>query len=239
VPDSYVPPSHPFYNPKVKQYAYDPQAASALLETIGWKDHDGNPATPRLAQGVASIQDGTPFEFAFLTTDDQEKQNVAQIIQESLAQCGVGVRVESRPWEELFAPGPVGPVFSRNFSMAQFGWATALEPPCFLYATWEIPGPYPEFPKGWGGANASGFSQVGFDQACQQALFSLADMPEHRSAHDQAQEIFADELPAIPLYLRTRIVVTRPDMCAIVVDPSADSVLWNVESFNYGETCPQ
>jgi len=237
VPDSYVPSSHPLYNPDVKRYTFDPQAAGKLLDAAGWLDSDGNPSTPRVSKGVAGLADGTPLAFTFLTTNEEEKQSAAQLLKDSLAQCGIQVDVKSQPWEELFAPGPNGPVFGRIFAMTQFGWASSVEPPCFLYTTQEIPGPYPDYPKGWGGSNASGYSNPDFDKACRQALATLPDTPEHKAAHFQAQSIFAEDLPAIPLYLRLKLVAMRPDMCGVTLDPSADSALWNLEKFNYGEGC--
>jgi peptide/nickel transport system substrate-binding protein len=237
VPDSYVSPMHPLFNLQVKKYPFDPKAAAALLDSIGWLDSDGNPGTPRIAQGVSGVADGTPFEFTFLTTTEEEKQRTAQILVTSLAQCGIKVQVSSLPWEELFTPGPDGPIFGRKFAMAQFSWMSALQPPCYLYTSQEIPGPYPEFSKGWGGANASGYSNPNFDYTCQQALSTLPEMPEHQAAHFQAQAIYAEDLPAIPLYLRLKLVVMRPDMCGVLMDPSADSSLWNLEIFNYGDGC--
>ena len=141
------------------------------------------------------------------------------------------------PWDTLFAPGPEGPVFGRNFSATQFGWVTSLEPPCFLYTSSEIPGPYPQYPKGWGGANASGYHNPDFDQVCGAALSSLPDFPAHQAAHFQAQAIFTEDLPAIPLYLRAKTAAMRADMCGVVLDPSADNGLWNIENFDYGEGC--
>ena len=239
VPDTYVPRTHPLFNPDARHYAYDPQAASGLLQSVGWLDGDNDPTTPRVAQGVVGVPAGTLLEFEYLTTDEDEKQRAAQIVQDSLAQCGVRVSITTRNWEEMLAPGPEGPVFGRNFSMAQFSWITALEPPCFLFMSGESPGPYPDFPSGWGGANASGFSNPDFDRACQQALISLPGSPQYLQAHNQAQAIFAEELPAIPLYLRLKLVVMRPDMCKVILDPSAESGLWNLEEFDYGEKCSE
>jgi peptide/nickel transport system substrate-binding protein len=237
VADSYVSAAHPLFNPDIRQYTYDPKIAGALFDAAGWLDADANPATPRLSQGLAGIPDGTPFEFTFLTTDEAEKQQAAKILQESLAACGVKINIAATPAATLFAAGPEGPIFGRNFVMAQFGWTSALEPPCFLYTTQEIPGPYPQFPKGWGGANASGYSNPEFDRLCQQALNSLPDMPEHKAAHFQAQALFAEELPALPLYLRSKMVAMRQDMCTVQTDSSSDTALWNLENFDYGEGC--
>lgn len=236
--DSYVSPEHPLYNAQARQYRFDPQAGAALLDSLGWLDLDSDPATPRLAQGVSGVPDGTPFQFSLLTTDETEKQRAAQIIVESLAQCGLAVEISSQPWEVLYASGPEGQVFGRNFSLVQFGWTSSISPPCSLYTTQEIPGPYPQHPKGWGGANASGYSNPDYDRLCQQALSVLPDLPEHAAAHQGAQAIFAEDLPALPLYLRLRLVAMRPDMCGVVLDPSADSSLWNLENFDYGESCP-
>lgn len=237
VPNSYVPSAHPLFYPNVKRYEFDPQAASALFDSVGWLDHDADPVTARLSQGVPGVPDGTPLAFAFLTTDEDEKRQAARIVKESLAECGVQVEVSTLSWETLFAPGPEGPVFGRNFAMAQFGWISALEPPCFLYTSQEIPGPYPQFPKGWGGANASGYINPEYDRVCRLAISTLPDAPEHQAAHHQAQAIFAEDLPAIPLYARLKLVAMRSDMCGVVMDPSTQSSLVNLENFDYGESC--
>lgn len=237
VPDSYIPAAHPLYNPDARKVTFDPAAGAALLDSLGWKDADGDPATPRAAQGVAGVPDGTALEFPFLTTDEDEKQRAAAILQESLAGCGVKVNISAQPVESLFAPGPEGALFGRNFSLAQFGWVSSLEPACYLYTTPEIPGPYPDYPRGWGGANPSGYSSPDFDRACQQALFTLPEMPEHRTAHFLAQSIFAEDLPVIPLYQRLKLVAARLDFCGIAIDSSTESALWNLESLDYGEGC--
>lgn len=236
--DSYVPAAHPLVNPEVRRYSFDPATGTALLEQVGWKDLDGSPATPRIAQGVAGVVDGTAFEVGLHTTDDPEKTQAAAILQESLAQCGIKVVVSAAPQATVFAPGPEGPVFGRSFQLAQFGWVSSVEPACFLYTTSEIPGPYPEHPKGWGGANITGYSSPEFDRACRQALASLPEAVEHRTAHFQAQLIFTEELPSIPLYSRNKIVAARPDFCGVDPVVPGDSALWNIETFKYGETCP-
>ena len=237
-PATYVAPGHPLANPQVRQYGYDPQAAAALLDAAGWLDADADPATPRAALGVTGVTDGTPLEFSLLTTNEDEKQRAAQMIVDGLAQCGMKVTVNAYGWDVLFGPGPDGPVFGRNFFLAQFGWLASLEPACSLYTTGEIPGPYPSYPKGWGGANASGYSNPAYDLACQQALSSLPGSPEHQAAHFQAQSIFAEDLPVLPLYLRSRLVAMRPGLCNVILDPSAESALWNLEKFSLGQACP-
>lgn len=237
IPDSYIPQDHPLYSNEVEAYTYDPQAAAALLESVGWVDEDGAVDTPRVARGVPGIVDGTPFRPQLIIANDAEKQALADLIANSLAGCGIELDVRIGNWEELFAPGPDGPVFGRRFDLAQFGWISSVEPPCFLYTSTEIPGPYPEYPKGWGGANASGYNNPEFDRACWLARQTLPGMPEFLQANARAQILFAQDLPALPLYWRQKMVAMRPDFCGVQVDSSVDSALWNLELFDYGEEC--
>jgi ABC-type oligopeptide transport system substrate-binding subunit len=106
-----------------------------------------------------------------------------------------------------------------------------------LYLTSEITGPYPEFPKGWGGMNASGYTNPQFDAACENALFSLSDAPQHRPEHLQAQEIFSADLPALPLYLHYNVSIARTDLCNYTSASAVDTPLWFLELLDYGSGC--
>jgi peptide/nickel transport system substrate-binding protein len=235
--DSDVPPDHPLYNPDIVQYRFDPQKAADLLAAAGWLDEDNNPATPRISSGVAGIPDGTPFEFTYLASNDTQEQKTAQLVAASLAQCGLKADISTKTWDELLAAGPDGPIFGRNFDMAQFAWTTSLTPACDLYLSNEVPGPYPEFPKGWGGANGGGYSNAQFDAACTMALTSLSGTDTHKKAVQEAQAIFSEDLPALPLYSREQFIASRPDLCGLSLDSPVSNGFWNLESLDYGTTC--
>ncbi len=237
VAELYVPSSHPLYNQDTKHYPFEPQSGGDLLTAAGWLDTDHNPATPRIAQGVSGIPDGTPFTIQYLTADDQEHQAAARLIQADLAKCGIQANIAAQPVGQYLAPGPDGPVFGRQFDLAQFAWMTALEPPCYLYLSTEIPGPYPDHPKSWGGVNASGYSNVAYDQACLDAIYSLPDMPQHAQKHAEAQAIFAEDLPALPLYWHYRVVVGRPDLCGISQQEVTGNIFSDLELIDYGSGC--
>lgn len=238
VADAYIPADHPLYNPDTKHYSFEPQAAADQLAAAGWLDQDNEPSTPRIANGVQGIADGTSFAVQYLTLDDAEHQAAAQLIQADLKQCGVQVNISLQPAQKLLASGPDGPVFGRQFDIAQFAWVTAEEPPCSLYLSGETPGPYPEYPKGWGGVNASGYSNPAYDQACLEAIYSLPDNPQHKQFYAETQALFAEDLPALPLYWHYHVVVGRPDLCGIPQQSAVESVFSSLELFNYGESCP-
>lgn len=235
---SYIPAEHPLYTAEIAQYAYDPQAAGERLQAAGWLDLDVNPATPRTALGVPGVPDGTPFVVDYLVSPDSLSQAAAQQIRAWLADCGIQADLVVQDPQATLAAGAEGAVFGRQFDLAQFAWLTAWEPPCNLYVTNEIPGAYPEYPLGWGGMNAAGYSSTAYDQACANALHSLADQPIHSEAHALAQQLFAEELPALPLYWHTNLLATRSDLCGFDAAPLAEDWLSGLEQVNYGDDCP-
>ena len=247
--DTYLPPNHPLFNPEVRHYDFNPQAGSALLEEIGWVDDDNDPITPRVAQGITNVADGTPLSFAYETTDSPVRRQITAIIQQSLAQCGIEAVIQTYPASVWFESGPEGILGGRRFDLAEFAWETGVEPPCDLYLSTLIPGEdgasmisiltgeEVEFTSGWFGQNLPGFVNPEYDAVCNTAIQSLPGQPAYEAAHMEAQRIFADQIPMVPLFLRTKLSATRPDMCNFIMDPTAASEFWNIEEFDYGEGC--
>ncbi|MFU8771264.1 MAG: ABC transporter substrate-binding protein [Anaerolineales bacterium] len=244
VADSYIPPAHPLFNPDIVRYGYNPQAGMALLEEVGWVDHDDNPETPRVARGVPNVINGTQLSLNYFTSSANQRQQAAVILVESLEECGVQIDLHVLPASEVYAEGPEGPVFGRQFDLAQLAWMTGHQPLCNLFTSDEVMGPPQEtwkpagsgremeFLYGWGGQNLTGFSDVEYDAACYSALGTLPGQDGYLDAHYRVQEIFASQLPAIPLYLHTRMVLTRADLDGFILDATAASELWNIEEFD-------
>ena len=57
-PLSFVPSDHPLFDGSLPSYSFDPATGIQLLEDVGWKDLDGNPATPRQAVAVKNVAAG-------------------------------------------------------------------------------------------------------------------------------------------------------------------------------------
>jgi peptide/nickel transport system substrate-binding protein len=234
VPNSYLPSEHPLYNPNLSTYSFDVVAAGQLLDQAGWKDVDHDPATPRQAWGVPGIPSGTPFEVNYITTNAVQRQQVSTILTASLAQCGIKVNVQYLDANALYAPGPDGDLFGRIFDLAEFAMgSTGIETPCDWYTSSEVP----NAANSWVGTNVSGFSNPAFDLACLTSQQSLPDDPAHTAAYAQAQSIFANDLPVIPLYWRVKIAARHADLCHFSLDPTAASNLWNIEAFESGAGC--
>jgi peptide/nickel transport system substrate-binding protein len=227
VPDSYLPPEHPLYaGERLVHWDFDPEAGRMLLEGVGWLDEDEDGV--REASGVAAVRAGTRFEFTLLTSaDSPASQQAARIVKAHLADCGIHVNLEVRPSWEFFADGPEGPLFGRRFDMAETAWWFGVTPLCGHYLSSEIPDE-----TRWYGDNANGYSNPHYDEVCQAALQALPNSPEYEEYHRQAQVIFSEELPAIPLFMRLRIAVARPGVLNLALDSTAPSELWNIETLD-------
>jgi peptide/nickel transport system substrate-binding protein len=233
VPDTYLPPMHPLYPADDLTYwDYDPAAARALLEEVGWLDEDEDGV--REARGVEGITNGTPFEVTFLlplSDRDAISQQVAPIIKTNLADCGIRVTIEPIQEWVFEADGPEGPFFGRQFDLAETTREFDVVPACENYLSSEIPD------KGqWYGSNAGGYDNPEYDMACEAARQALPGTREYETLYKDVQIIFSEELPAIPLFMRLRIAISRPRVAGFEVDATAPSELWNIEMLDVGDT---
>jgi peptide/nickel transport system substrate-binding protein len=234
VPDGYLPSSHPLYAGDLAKYAFDPAAGAKLLDEVGWKDTDNNPDTPRVAVGVKNVPDGTALTVTYLTTQAKLRQEVAQAAADSLKKCGIQATVKLDDPGALFGPGPDGPVFGRKFDLVQFSWEASPRPNCLLYASSQIP----NAANHWIGANITGYGSPEFDAACTTAYAARPGDANYAAANHKAQEIFARDLPVIPLYANLKIAISRADLCGLEMDVTSRSILWNIEGLDYGKNCP-
>ncbi|MDY7077230.1 MAG: peptide ABC transporter substrate-binding protein [Chloroflexota bacterium] len=225
---SYVASDHPLYaDSQLSRWNYSLVDGISLLEEVGWRDEDGDGV--REAQGVPGIANHTPFSITLLTTSDYPaRERTAHILSENLAACGIGLAVKYVPAEEFFSDGPDGLVFGRQFDLALFSWLNGLDAPCGLYLSTEIPAPE----NWWAASNNPGYASDDYDAACQSALDALPGTEDYTRFHFEAQRIFSYDLPVLPLYFVPKLVVTRPGVSGVIMDPSGYLELWNVEAFD-------
>ncbi|NLN70474.1 MAG: hypothetical protein GX142_06805 [Chloroflexi bacterium] len=181
--------------------SYDPVAGVALLEQTGWHDHDGDPSTPRQAQDALGVFNLTPLTLTLLAGPTPFHQDLAAGIAALLTACGVGVTVETLPIEELYAPGPEGPLFGRGFDLALIAWQPSPAPGCALYTSPVVP----HAANSWIGTNIAGFSDPDYDAACITAL--LAPPAEAAARQAAADDAYLEHLPALPLVQPVQVEV--------------------------------
>lgn len=230
-PDSYLPPGDPRYpEDELTRWSYDPAGGRALLDASGWRDLDGDGV--REAQDVEDVSDGErfaegePFAVTLLASaDDPASQETARILRAQLADCGVRVTIDERRRWEIFADGPEGPLFGRQFDAAAVTWWFDEEAPCQRYLSSEVPQE-----GGWGAPNITGYRNASYDDACLSAWRALPGTPAHESHHRAAQIVFSEDVPALPLFMPLRIALARPSVKNFRMDATAESELWDLES---------
>ncbi|MEA3341945.1 MAG: ABC transporter substrate-binding protein [Chloroflexota bacterium] len=222
----YLPPGHPLYaGDALTAWEHDPPAGQSLLANAGWYDEDGD--SVREAHNIPGIADGTPFQVSYHTTDDPLRVQTAHLVRENLAECGIRVSVETMPPETLFAPGPEGALFGRRFDLTQFSWRIVPDPLCDLFLSSQIPDA-----GRWDRPNVAGFLDDEYDTACLAALAAFPGSAEYAAAHAEAQRIFSERLPALPLFQRQKITLARAVVVGLSPDSTQPSELWNIEQLD-------
>ncbi len=222
----YLPPEHGLYaGSTLTTWGYDPTAGQTLLATAGWYDEDGDGV--REAHNIPNIADGTLFQITYQTTDDGLRVQTAQLVQTYLNVCGIQVVVEVTRPETLFAPGPEGALFGRRFDLAQFSWRATSDPLCDLFLSNQMPDT-----GRWSGPNVAGFLDDEYDTACLSALQALPGSEGYVAGHAEAQRIFSERLPVLPLFQWPKVVLASTSVIGLTPDPTQTSELWNIEQLD-------
>jgi peptide/nickel transport system substrate-binding protein len=167
------------YEEDMPQYAYDPEAAVALLEQAGWKDEDGD--------GVRE-KDDLRLEFTLLTNDDETR---IQIINELTRQWAeVGIRAVPQ------AAGVAGVVrdflVPRNYEAIFYEWQWLQTDPD-LYTQWH------STQKLSTGQNYTAYSNERADLLMEEARRTTSE--ERRAMlYRQIERLLAEDVPALPIY---------------------------------------
>lgn len=175
----YVPHTWP-YNSKVRDYAYDPLQARTLLAEAGWVDSDQDGILDR---------DGKPFEFTIMTNmGNPLRLKAATIIQWRLEMVGIRVNLHVLEWSTFINEF----VDTKRFQAVILGWNIGLDPD--QYDIWHSTKTRPKE------LNFVSYSNTEIDTLLEKGrrTFNLA---ERKQAYFRIQEILAEDLPYIFLYV--------------------------------------
>jgi peptide/nickel transport system substrate-binding protein len=172
----------------VRQWPFDPARAGALLTEAGW--------TPG-PDGIRRNAAGDRLTLELMTTaGNRSREQVQQVIQGMWRQAGIETRIRNEPPRVFFGET----VSRRRFTgAALFAWISSPEnvPRSTLHSD-EIP----TAERNWSGQNYPGFRNAEMD-ALLEALPIELDRERRRALWHRLQAIYAEELPAIPLWFRS------------------------------------
>lgn len=195
VADTSVNPLDAIYFDGVKKYPFDPATARGLLDAAGWSV---------LKDGIRQNADGKPLQVEIMTTSgNRVRELIEQVIQGNLRDVGVDLRIRNEPPRVLFGRT----LRERRYTgMVMYAWSSAPEglPRSTLHST-EIP----TAANGYAGQNYVGYRNPAMDKAIDRAEVECA--PETQTAlWQEIQSIYANDLPALPLYFRANAFVMPP-----------------------------
>jgi peptide/nickel transport system substrate-binding protein len=166
--------------------AYDPAAAAAALDALGW-------VSP--GPGQVRAKDGQPLTIRYVTTAGNPiSERITQLTQSQLTALGVGVEVIPAASADLFdqyvTPG--------NFDLIGFAYASSIFPIVGTEAVYTTDG----------ASNVSNIGTPEIDQLYVQANAEL-DEAARIALAQRIDELIWEQLPQLPLYQSTGAYAVR------------------------------
>jgi peptide/nickel transport system substrate-binding protein len=189
---AWVPPHDPMYASDLKVVPYDPAQARALLKEAGWTPgSDGvlrDASGQRMSLDISGIA-GIRFN-----------ELLEQVIQDQLKQVGIETVIKNEAFRSFFGET----LKKRKFgALALYGWSFSVSyPPRQLYGIDMIP----HEANAWGGSNYMDWRNERFEADLKVTETDL-DRDHERTAWADMQHLYADELPALPLFFRPEAYV--------------------------------
>jgi peptide/nickel transport system substrate-binding protein len=191
-------------NPAVKPVPHDLKRAQALLAEAGW--------TERNSDGLL-VKDGRPFTFELITNQgNDERKKVAEIIQASLREVGIGVDIRIIEWAAFLKEH----VHKRRFDALVLGWGTSPDPD--QYVIWHSSQTNP--PQ----LNQISYVNPEVDRLLEEGRASCVQADRVKSYH-RIHEILAEDQPVIFLYWRDALPVVAARVRGI--DPGPAGIRYN------------
>jgi len=207
--DSPIAPGSWAYSPSLTRYDEDPALADLLLDEAGWlKGEDG-----------VRRKDGTALAFALTTGPDPVRVAVAERVAEAWNAIGASVTIESSGLTELVRDT----IEQRAYQALLFVDVAGQDPD--PYDTWHSSN------RGGQGGNLAQYSDVRVDAI----LFEARTEPltQRDALYEEFQEIFAQEVPAIPLYVSRALYVQDTDLSGVRLGQLAEpgDRFWQVQEW--------
>jgi len=201
-----LPPQAWVFERSVFQFSYDPPRAKQLLDEAGYRDPDGDGPAPRL-------------QLSLRISTSEEARLQAAVVQQNLAKIGIALDVRASELATLFDDVGKG-----NFQIFSLQWVGGgLVDPDILRRVFhsdQVP------PSGF---NRGHYANATVDRLIDSAT-NATDEESRRSFYGQAQKVIAEDAPYIPLWNRTNVLVSRPDLRGLHLNPTGDfSALRDVE----------
>jgi peptide/nickel transport system substrate-binding protein len=198
---SFFHPRDVYYSENVTKYDYDPKKADELLEAAGWK------------KGASGFREknGQKLALSIMTTaGNKTRELVEGVLKEQWRQVGIDVAINNEPARVFFGETVKKGAYP---AMAMFAWISSPDnPPRSTLHSAEIP----TEKNGWSGQNAGSWSVKRVDELLETTVAEF-DVEKRKKMMEELMQIYTDELPTIPLYMRAEIAITPTNLAGFDV----------------------
>jgi len=185
--------SSPFEDTSLGVTEHNIEQANALLDEAGWVDNNGD--------GTRDM-DGVELVLRYSSTTAGWRNNIQAVVQQQLAEVGIGTILEAYPASEFFGSWSNNGINAAGeYDIAQYANNTALTNPANVTVYEALNCDQIPSEANPGGQNFTGFCSEEMDAAAQVTLNSL-DEQERLDAAYTIQSIMRDEAPLINLFPR-------------------------------------
>jgi len=177
-------------------FTHDPARARALLDEAGYTDPDGPGPAVRL-------------RLTLKTSTDERYRTQAAVIQQQLAEVGIGLDVRSYEFATLMSD-----VIRGNVQLYTLQYVGVTDPDMLRRAFHSSQTP----PDGF---NRGRYSNPEVDRLIEAATSSL-DETERARLYQEAQRRIAADVPYVSLWAKTNVAVAQPALRGVTLSPIAD-----------------
>jgi peptide/nickel transport system substrate-binding protein len=203
------------YKPDFSKWNYSQSKALALLK----KHCTGGPTSPNANNDNYWTCSGLPAKFRFTWTAGNATRTTQEaIIKAQLREIGIQVVDNSLPADVVF--GPTG-IPSGNYDLADFAWVTSPDPSGFVPI--------------WGCGGESNYMNYCNRKATALLEKSNSELNPSVRAKDfqQADALFANDIPTIPMYSRPNPLIWKSDLQGLSNNASLTGFAWNLEQWHW------
>ena len=188
IASTWVNPLEPNFDKTVPTVAYDPAGAKALLTEAGW--------TPG-PDGICRNAKGDRLSLEFTVTAGNRLRELQQtVFQSDWKKLCIETTIKNEPFRTMFGESLKHRTYK---ALVLFSWISAVDQsPRQTLASSSIP----TQANNWAGSNFFDFSNATFDRDIG-LLETELDPAKRKAISSEMQHIYADQVPALPMYFRS------------------------------------
>lgn len=218
VSHTWISPTNPLFSDAIRRYPHNPARARELLAAVGWR-----PGPDGILQRTVEGRT-VRFEIEFVTTSGNAiRERTQQLFIEQWRRVGIAVRAANAPSAVVFADDFFPRGEEGRWLMFMFAWTSGLAEDGSLFQFRNLntgAQMVPTRENNFAGQNVGNWRNEEFDRLTSQGVIEF-DETRRQQLFARAQQIWAEELPALPLRFRSNFLVVRSGLVNYVTSTYA------------------